>query len=121
MQKALLVDDIPEYVDTLEVYLEDRFEIIKAGSLIEAKAALDGAEYALALVDIRLDENSSDNKEGLELLRWIKVKSPDTPVIVMSAYREFDLAVEALNAGAEYFIRKPVNLEELRAIIDKLK
>lgn len=117
MKKAFLVDDIPEYVNTLEVYLEDRFKIVKAGSLIEAKTTFDGYDYALAIIDIRLDENLPGNKDGLELLRWMKDKCPSLPIIMMSAYREFDLAVEALNIGARYFMRKPVNLDELGALI----
>jgi len=40
-------------------------------------------------------------------------------VIVMSAYREFDFAVEALNAGADYFMRKPLDPDELNSTINK--
>jgi YesN/AraC family two-component response regulator len=38
----------------------------------------------------------------------------------MSAYKEFDYAVEALNAGAEYFMRKPIDPDELNSVIDKI-
>ncbi len=120
MKKALIVDDIPEYLDNLETYLEDEFEVLKAGSLGDAKRVLAGSPVALAIIDIRLNEDDPENKEGLELLKWLKERAPETAVIVMSAYQEFDFAVEALNAGAEYFMRKPLDPDELNAIVQKL-
>lgn len=120
MKKALIVDDIPEYVDTIEAYLEDGFDVLKAGSLDEAKKILADNRVDLAVIDIRLNEDDPDNREGLELLTWLKERVPDVKVIVMSAYREFDFAVEALNAGADYFMRKPLDPDELNSTIQKL-
>ncbi len=120
MKKALVVDDIPEYVDTIEAYIEDSFDVLKAGSLDEAKKILTDNRIDLAIIDIRLDEDDPENREGLELLTWLKERVPDVKVIVMSAYREFDFAVEALNAGADYFMRKPLDPDELSSTIQKL-
>lgn len=120
MKKILIVDDIPEYIDTIEPYLEDRFEILKAKSLNEAKNQLSEHQVALAIIDIRLKEEDPENKEGLELLKWMKEKMFQVPVIVMSAYQEFDYAVEALNLGAEYFMRKPLDPDELHSIVEKI-
>ncbi len=119
--KVLIVDDIPEYLDTLEVYLEDRFNVFKSLNLKEAEKILSETKVDLAIIDIRLKEDDPENKEGLELLKWIKERYPDVKVIVMSAYREFDFAVEALNLGADYFIRKPIEPEELNKAIDRLR
>ena len=120
MKKALVVDDIPEYVDTIEAYIEDSFDVLKAGSLDAAKKILTDNRIDLAIIDIRLDEDDPENREGLELLTWLKERVPDVKVIVMSAYREFDFAVEALNAGADYFMRKPLDPDELSSTIQKL-
>ena len=120
MRKALIVDDIPEYVDTMEVYLEDRFDVLTAQSLEEAKSVLKNNQIDLAIIDIRLDEEDPGNKEGLDLLKWLKKRMPESSVIVMSAYKEFDYAVEALNAGADYFMRKPIDPDELNSVIDKI-
>ncbi len=120
MKKVLIVDDIPEYVDTIEAYLEDRFDVLKAGSLDEAKKILTDNRVDLAIIDIRLNEDDPANREGLELLKWLKGEKSDIAVIVMSAYREFDFAVEALNAGADYFMRKPLDPDELNSTINKL-
>jgi DNA-binding NtrC family response regulator len=120
VEKVLIVDDLPEYTDTMEAYLEDRFVVLKAGNFQEAKKILGENNVALAIIDIRLKEDDPSNKEGIELLKWCKERSPKAGVIVMSAYREFDYAVEALNAGADYFMRKPLNPDELIKIADKL-
>ena len=118
MKKVLVVDDIPEYVDTLEVYLEG-LEVLKAFSLEEGKKEA-GKGIDLAIIDIRLDEDDPDNREGLELLEHIKKHWPGVPVIVMSAYREFDHAVDALNRGADYFLRKPISPDELKKVLGSI-
>ena len=120
MKKALIVDDIPEYVYTMEAYLEDRFDVLTAQSLKQAKSVLKDNQIDLAIIDIRLNEEDPGNKEGIDLLRWLREKMPEAGVIVMSAYKEFDYAVEALNAGADYFMRKPIDPDELNSVIDKI-
>lgn len=120
LPRVLIVDDIPEYVDTIEAYLEDRFNVLKAGSLDEGKRVITDNPIDIAIIDIRLNEDDPENKEGLELLQWLKEKTSEVAVIVMSAYREFDFAVEALNAGADYFMRKPLDPDELNSTVNKL-
>lgn len=120
MKKAIIVDDIPEYVDTMEIYLEDHFHVLKANSLEGAKVLLKENTVDLAVIDIRLREDDPNNRDGIELLKWLKEKSPGVGIIVMSAYKEFDYAVEALNAGADYFMRKPIDPDELTSIVEKL-
>lgn len=120
MKKALIVDDIPEYVDTMEAYLEDMFDVLTAQSLEKAKRVLKDSPIDLAIIDIRLNEEDPENKEGIDLLKWLRERMPEAGVIVMSAYKEFDYAVEALNAGADYFMRKPIDPDELNSVIDKI-
>lgn len=120
MKNALIVDDITTYTDTLEVYLEDDFEVYKAASLDEALAIARSHHIALSLVDIRLNEADPKNKDGIELVRRLKEQNPHAVVIVMSAYKEFDYAVEALNAGADYFMQKPLQPDELNKVVSRL-
>ena len=119
-RKAIIVDDIPEYADTMEIYLEDGFDVLKARSLGEAKTVLETDSIDLAIIDIRLDEADPENKDGIELLKWLTEQEMTPGIIVMSAYREFDYAVEALNAGANYFMQKPIEPDELTSVIDKI-
>ena len=121
MKKILVVDDIEEYLTSLENALKDEYEIVKARTLEEAKKKAKEEKIDIAIVDIRLSEEDMTNKDGLVFLEWVKMNYPDIPVITMSAYREFDLAVDALNLGAEYFLKKPINLVELKGVLKTIE
>ncbi len=118
--RVLIVDDIEEYLDTIEGFLEDEYEVFKAKSLADAEKVFEDEAIDIAIVDIRLDDSDSSNKDGLELLKWIRKQKPEFPVIVMSAYQEFDYAVEAVNLGAKYFVKKPIDPNKLLKIMQKL-
>jgi two-component system response regulator YesN len=119
--KLLIVDDLEEYVDSIEFMAEDYFEkIYKALSLVEAKKICTEVVPDTAIIDIRLSEDDETNKDGLVLLEWMKEQGFHTKVIMISAYKDFDYAVEALNAGAEYFLKKPVKNAELKETLEKI-
>lgn len=120
MKNALVVDDIETYTDTLEIYLEDKFSVFKAMDLNEALKIIRTHHIDLALVDIRLNEEDPRNKDGILLIKSLKKQHPDIAIMIMSAYKEFDYAVEALNAGADYFMRKPLQPDELEKVISQL-
>jgi len=114
--KILIVDDLQEYLNSLCGALRDSYEIVKATSLREAKEKMDGS-VKLALVDIRLSEDDPANQDGLLFLGWLKERFPVVPVVMMSAYRDFEAAVDAQNLGAVHFLKKPINLRELKEVI----
>jgi len=119
--KILIVDDVEEYLNSLKRALSGKYEVILAFSLSEAKAKLNKA-ISLALLDIRLSEEDMSNRDGIILLGWIKEKFPDIPVIMMSAYRDFDSAVDSINLGASAYLKKPIRLKELfEHITDEIK
>jgi len=115
--KILIVDDIEDYLQSLQRSLERDFEVLTATSIDEAKKKIT-KELELLLLDIRLDESDPSNRDGLLLLEWSKMNFPQIPVVMMSVYREFDLAVDSLNLGASYFLRKPINVSELKALLN---
>lgn len=116
----LIVDDIEEYLDSLANALRDEYDVLKARTLEEAKSLASKHRIDIALVDIRLSEEDMTNRDGLVFLEWMKMNYPEIPVVVMSAYQEFDLAVDALNLGAEYFLKKPINLIELKGVLERV-
>jgi DNA-binding NtrC family response regulator len=118
MMKILILDDIEEYLNSLARALSGEYEIVKAKSIEEAKEMMDSS-VKLALVDIRLSEEDMSNRDGLIFLAWLKENYPEIPVIMMSAYRDFDSAVDALNLGASYYLKKPINIRELKDLISK--
>jgi DNA-binding NtrC family response regulator len=120
MSRVLVVDDISDYLDDLELLLSEEHQVVRAASAEEARKILDTQPVDVALVDIRLDENDEENVDGLELLRWMRGAHPSVRVVMMSAYKEFDYAVEALNAGGEYFLRKPLRPDEVTSILQRV-
>lgn len=119
MKIVLLVDDIPEYVDTMELNLPEECRAVQAYSAEDAKSVFGKETPALAVIDVRLNETDTQNREGLELLKWIKVSHPAVPVIMISAYIDFEYEAESLSLGAKYFLRKPVQPDEFREVVKK--
>ncbi|MEO0248498.1 MAG: response regulator [candidate division WOR-3 bacterium] len=120
MATVLIVDDIPEYLAALQRALEGEFQVLTALSLGQAQETIT-PEVSLLLVDICLDESRPGiDRGGIEVLKWAKREYPHIPVVMMSAYRDFDAAVECLNLGAAKFLRKPIDVAELRALVKEL-
>ena len=120
MIKLFVVDDDNDFVAALSGAIGAQFKVQAAQSLSEAKQLFAPFQYDAALLDIRLKKTHLD-KEGLEILKMIKEREPDLPVLMMTAYSDVDIAVESLKLGAEDFIQKnKVNLEEFRIILTSL-
>ena len=115
-ETIMIVDDIEEYLHSLRNALGREYNIFIATSIDNAKDVMSDM-VGLLLLDIRLDENDPSNRDGILLLKWCKEKYPSKPVVMMSSYSDFDMAVDALNMGASYFLRKPVNISELKALL----
>lgn len=113
MDKILILEDDPEFVESLRRAFRDRFDIIAAKTLGEAKKRLDD-DIFLALVDLFLGGESPDAPEGVDFLKWVSRERPGTSTMVLSGHGDMDLAIEAMKAGAEDFIDKGrLNLAEL--------
>jgi len=116
---VLLVDDISEYLDVMELNLPDCCRPVRAVSTEEARMVAARENPSVAVIDIRLNEDDDGNREGLDLLKWILEHHPNTVVVMISAYREFDYAAESLMLGAEFFLRKPIRPVEFRNTVAK--
>ncbi|MEA3292697.1 MAG: sigma-54 dependent transcriptional regulator [Pseudomonadota bacterium] len=113
LPEALIVDDEPDLVSLLSITL-DKLGIKPTGAsdLAEAKEQIDRKQFDFCLTDMRLPDGN-----GLELIGYIQRKSPGTPVAVITAYGSAETAVKALKAGAFDFVAKPVELEQLKKIV----
>jgi two-component system response regulator AtoC len=115
---VLIVDDDTEYLGALRRALERDFEVTTATSAREAEARLRQHDVSLVLLDVRLLGDEADDREGLLLLGRLKELWPDLAVVMMTAYGDIDLAVEAMKEGAADFIQKAqVDLRELRKVL----
>ncbi len=97
------------------------FNLRKAG--YDAHGAQDGAQGLERFDSVRPDLVITDVKmpgmSGMDLLREIKKRSDDVPVIVITAYANVDLAVDAMKAGAFDFIGKPFSRDHLLLVVEK--
>jgi len=118
MKKILIVDDQVLYLKSLELALRKKYVVLTAANYHDALGKLKN-DINLALIDIRLDEDDEKNIDGLKILEWIKMNKPEVSCFVMSAYREFSYAEQALNLGARHFFKKPIDVTSLLAILDE--
>lgn len=111
----LIVDDEPSLVDSLKLVLSSfGYRVASAMSASAALKQFDVTEYDLAIVDVQLPDGS-----GIDLLGKIHHRSPLTEVIVITAYGTIQLAVDAMRAGAFYFITKPFEPDEIHLLVQK--
>src|SRR5262249_4387302 len=71
-------------------------------------------DFDLILTDLRMPD-----MDGMAILRKAKQEQPESKVVVITGYAEVETAVKAMHEGAADYLKKPVGLNELRAIIDK--
>jgi two-component system response regulator PilR (NtrC family) len=114
VQSALIVDDEPDIRELLELTLgRMNIDTRSAASIEAARELLQAGHFDLCLTDMRLPDG-----DGIDLVRWIQQHRPDTPVAVITAYGNMELAIEALKAGAYDFVSKPVDLDVLRNLVN---
>ncbi len=111
---ALIVDDEPDICELLELTL-NRMDIdtLSAGDLKTAYQLLNSHSISICLTDMRLPDGN-----GIELVKKIQTQSKHIPVAMISAHGNMDTAIEALKAGAFDFVSKPLELSELRNLVN---
>ena len=111
---ALIVDDEADIRALLEITLSRMgLRTAAAGSLREARALLAEHSFDLCFTDMRLPDGN-----GIELVTLIQRKHAGLPVAVITAYGSAQAAVESLKAGAFDFVSKPIDLGQLRKLVD---
>jgi DNA-binding NtrC family response regulator len=113
--RILVVDDEPSIRTVLKAHLSrDGYDVAIASDGAEAVSALTASPFDLVISDLKMPGMS-----GLELLAWCIREQPGLPVVLITAHGTVDTAVEALKLGAQDFITKPFDLEELRLTVIK--
>ena len=111
---TLIIDDEPDICELLSLTL-GRMDIKteSAANVEGAKQKLGAKQFDLCLTDMRLPDG-----DGLELVEWMQSNVPGVPVAVITAHGNVETAVQALKLGAFDFISKPLDLNNLRNIVE---
>jgi DNA-binding NtrC family response regulator len=95
-------------------FVQEGHEVLEAGTAAEALEQLASAPD-LVLLDFHLPDG-----DGLAVLRQIKQRSPDIIVILMTAFSSIENAVKAMKLGAFHYVNKPIDLEEIVLLAEKV-
>lgn len=113
--RILVVDDEINIRGALVTLLEKkRYQVRGAGTGEEALEQLETAAADLVLTDLKMP-----GMGGMEFLRRLKQKWPDTEVLVMTAYGSIDTAIEAMRCGAYDYLTKPIDRERFPLAVEK--
>ena len=116
--RILAADDQQHILEALELLLKPqgyKVDVVRSPELV--RDALAGTQYDAVLVDLNYTRDTTSGREGLDLLSYLVAQDSTLPVIVMTAWGNVELAVEAMRRGARDFIQKPWDNERLLSIV----
>ncbi len=114
--RVLVVDDEKSILMLLEEALSQwGYQVTSASSAVDALGALRTQVFDAALTDVRMPDMS-----GIDLLRELKKRDESMEVVIMTGYPTIASAVEALKEGAYDYLSKPLILDELRHLMQRL-
>lgn len=117
MANILIVDDEKDIRELLGDILEDEGNVAtKVGHAQDAIDKVDQSAFDLVILDIWLKESHMD---GIDILKYIKNRHPDLPVVIISGHGNVEIAVAAIKQGAFDFIEKPFNVDQLLVVVNR--
>jgi DNA-binding NtrC family response regulator len=113
----LIVDDEDTARSFVSQALGDAgYDTIEAGSLAQALQAIEAGNADVILLDVSLPDGS-----GLSLLERIARENPSPPVIIITAFGEVEMAVEAMKRGAQDFLQKPLDFDRMLKAVERAR
>lgn len=111
----LVVDDDRHNREMLgEALQRAGFHVVLASGVVEAIETAGGRDFDAIMSDIKMSPLS-----GMDLLQRFRDSSPETPVVLLTAFGSLETAIQAMKQGAFDYITKPVNLEELALVMNR--
>ena len=114
-KKILIVDDEKHVTEPLDLILTDAgFTVLTAHSVADSIRILKETPVDLVITDLRISDAS-----GIDLITHIKRETPEIEVILMTGFGSLDITIEAIKAGAYYYLEKPYTRERLFMLVDR--
>jgi len=116
-EKVLLVDDEKDFLEAMSERLRARdMDVTTASSASEAFEKMENEPFDAIILDFQMPE-----MDGMEALRSIKAKRPESQIILLTGYATLEKGIEAMKIGATDFLEKPADLEVLSQKIKQAK
>jgi two-component system response regulator HydG len=113
--RVLIIDDEEPHAEAVAESLERvGYDCVIATSGTAGAKKIHNEEFDVILTDLRMED-----MDGLAILRKAKEDAPDAEVVVITGHGDVKTAVEAIKQGAANYLTKPVDMAELRAIVDR--
>ena len=113
--RILVIDDEPMVCKSCEKIFEDNYDVTITMSGREGLDRLLQEDFDLVIVDLKMPD-----MDGMELVKIIKQKRPNTEVVIMTGYSTVETAVEGMKLGAAEFISKPFTPDEMLTAVEEV-
>ena len=114
--RILLIDDDKNAADGLrKILLQDGYDTSCVYTGNEAISLIDTEHFDIVITDMKLPDIS-----GFSIIEKVKKNDADIPVIMITAFSSLQTAIDAMKKGADDYLTKPVNIEELELILKKI-
>jgi sigma-B regulation protein RsbU (phosphoserine phosphatase) len=118
--RLLIADDQPDVLEALRLLLSQHdFSLQLVTSPVTALERLRAESWDLLLMDLNYSRDTTSGDEGLTLLKDAREIDPSLPIVVMTAWGNIELAVEAMRTGAQSFVQKPWDNADLVRVLQR--
>ena len=114
LRSLLLIDDDTSFLTTMKYDFKNVYRIITAQNIADGLKILETKDVDLILLDVDLD-----NENGLEGIQRIKKACPSSCIAMLSGHSDVEFVVSAIKAGALDYLTKPVDRNQLTAVVEK--
>ncbi|MEJ2097163.1 MAG: sigma-54 dependent transcriptional regulator [Deltaproteobacteria bacterium] len=113
--KIAVIDDEPIVCrETKRALSKEHYQVETFSDGESALQRIEQTDFDLILCDLRLP-----GMNGLDVLKSVRTRRPDTEVIIITAYSTVDTAIEAIRAGAFHYVTKPIKMAELKLLVKR--
>lgn len=118
-QNLLVVDDEESICFSMREYFSQHgYKVDTAREMEEAEGLINETDYKVIIQDLRLGQ--ARRPDGIEIIKLVHERNPDTRIIVLTSYGSPEAEAEARSAGADAFLRKPKPLSQVAQVVQGL-